>query len=1110
MAVWLLSNGWHRVRRSDREAGKTPALAAYLLMLLAFTAVSPAQTLATSQLSGQVTAPAGLVVAGATVTITSLDTGASFTTLSDADGVYVLPDLRVGNYVLKAAMPGFRTYMQSGIDLQVDVHPQIDIQLQVGAQSEEVKVFAGASMVETQSVAVGQVIDAQRIVDLPLNGRQVYQLVSLAGAAVSGPAIDSRHYPTDGQFSVAGGQRTATNFLMDGGWNMDTDANFGLPTPFPDAVREFKVETSALAANFGSHSGGAVNVITKSGTNNFHGDIFEFVRNYVFNARNYFALTRDSLKRNQFGGVFGGPIKRDSLFLFAGYQGTPQRSDPAATTSFVATSAVLAGDFTTVLSPACNSGKQITAKGPFVGNRIDPSQFNSVAVKLIALIPVSTDPCGKLVYQGAPQNTVENQGIVRADWQQRPDNSIFARWFVANYELSPHYTNNLLTSTAVGLGDQDQSAIAGDTWILNPATVSSFSATFTRSRITRIEPAGVPTMTQLGANVYSPIPNYTGQVSASGYFSLGGIGGYFANNTLSLSDEINWTKRAHEIGAGVNWVHTQLNGVGPFQQNPKFTFTGSITGNALTDFFVGSPATFLQGNGQIGYDRMNAPSLFIQDDWRAFRSVTLIAGLRWDPFYPQHNIKNTVSIFEPDQFTAGNVSNVFTSAPPGVFFPGDRGFPGKSNTFDKPSRFMPRLGMVFDPRGKGREVVRAGYGLFSDMNFTWLMQHVPLNPPWGETITINAPAGGLTNPWQGYAAGDPFPTPVPLPSNFPFPVGGTFVFMPVHVRPTSVQQWSLTVEMQAGENWRFAASYLGNKTTHLWLSHEINPAAYIPGNCAAGQYGLTKAGPCSTLANTSQRRALYLQNPTEGQHFGSISQVDDGANATYNGLLLTVQHRLSRGMSLLANYTWSHCLDNGDQTVGDITNFYQDPNNRRAEWGNCGLDRRSVFNLSAIGQAPLFESRPLRAAASNWQLAAIFTASTGAYLTALTGTDNALRGEASIQDRPNLVGNPSVSKPAVNAWFNTAAFVKAPAGSYGDVGRSTILGPGAWNLDSSLSRYFPVREGMRFEFRAEAFNTFNHTRLGNPGTTLSSSTTFGKITTALDPRIVQLGGKLVF
>lgn len=1084
---------------------------AFLVLQMFSPGALPAQTLSTSQISGHVADPAGLALSGAVINLVNVETSAVLSVTTDPSGFYMFPDLRVGKYQLKAEMPGFRTYLQSGINLQVDVNPQINIQLQVGAQTEEVNVYADASMVETHSVGVGQVIDAQRIVDLPLNGRQVYQLVTLAGAAVSGPAIDSRHYPTDGEFSVAGGQKTATNFLMDGGWNMDTDANFGLPTPFPDAVREFKVETSALAANFGSHSGGAVNVITKSGTNEFHGDAFEFVRNYVFNARNYFALTRDSLKRNQFGGVVGGPIKKGSLFFFAGYQGTTQRSDPATTTSFVATSAVLSGDFTTILSPACNSGKQITATGPFVGNKIDPAKFNSVALKLISLIPVSTDPCGKLVYNGVPQNTFENQGIARVDWLQRPNNSVFARWFVTDYELSPHYTNNLLTSNTVGLGDRDQSAIAGDTWILNPATVNSFRATFTRSRISRIEPDGVPNLTQLGANVTSPVLNYTGQISASGYFSLGGIGGYFANNTLALSDDVNRTQGAHEIIAGVNWVHTQLNGVGPFQENPKYTFNGAVTGNALTDFFVGSPATFGQGNGQIGYDRLNAPSLFVQDNWRVHRTVVLTAGLRWDPFYPQHNIKGIASIFEPDQFTAGNVSKMFTSAPPGIFFPGDNGFPGKSNTSGKIWNFTPRLGLIFDPRGKGQEVIRAGYGIFTDMNYTWLMQHVPLNPPWGETISINVPAGGLTNPWQGYPGGNPFPTPTPLPSNFPFPIGGTFVFMPVHVKPTYVQQWNLTIEKQVGESWRVAGSFLGNKTTHLWLSHEVNPATYISGSCTAGQYGLTAPGACSTLANINQRRALYLQNTARGQYFGSISQVDDGANGTYNGLLLTLQHRLSHGVSFLANYTWSHCIDDGDQSnAGDITNQYQDPNNRHAEWGNCILDRRNVFNLSVIGQTPRFQSKTLRVIGSNWQGTGIFTASTGAYLTALTGTDNALRGEASIQDRPNLVGNPALNSRTISAWFNTAAYAKAATGSYGNVGRTTILGPGAWNLDSSISRHFSAPESIRFELRVEAFNTFNTTRLGNPGTTLSNSTTFGKITTALDPRILQIGGKLVF
>lgn len=1082
--------------------------------LLACLALSSAlwSQVSTSQISGLVQDPAGSGVPRATVTLTNTGTGQARSVFTDASGEYSIANLPPGSYQLKVAGEGFSSFVQSGIVLEVDVNPRINVALQVGAIQTEVTVKANAGMVETSSAGVGQVIDENRMVDLPLNGRQVSQFITLAGAAVStfnGANADTRHYPSDSSFSVAGGSRTATNFLLDGGSNNDIDNSYGLPMPFPDAVQEFKVETNALPANYGNHSGGAVNVITKSGTNEIHGDAFEFIRNYLFNARNFFAASRDSLKRNQFGGTLGGPVLRNKLFFFAAYQGTIVRSDPPTSVSYVPTAAVLAGDFTQILSPACNAGKTTTLKAPFAGNRIDPSLFNPVALKVIALMPLASNSCGKIQY-GIPAPNAEQQGMGRVDWQRTSSDAIFGRWFVANYAAPSYYTNNLLTTAATGQAGQVQSIIAGDTRVLNPATVNSFRAAFTRSMMVRTNAPGTPTMTDLGSNVTSMVSNYTGQVSASGYFSLGGIGGYFVNNTLNLSEGVNMTRGSHQILAGFNWIHTQLNGLGPFQMNPRFTFNGSITGNALADFMVGSPATVLQGNGQVAYDRLNSPSLYVQDNWRVGRTLTVNAGLRWDPFLPQHHKQDMVSIFEPDAFYQGIHSKVYPNAPAGMFFHGDAGFPGDSDTFQRLADFSPRVGVVFDPRGQGAEVVRAGYGIFYDSPWTWMMSGFPQNSPWGESITLNAPSGGLSNPWLGYPGGNPFPTPTPPPSNFVFPTGGSYVSMPLHVRSTYVQQWNIALEKQIGKNLHLSATYMGNKTTHLWLAREIDPAVYIPGNCAAGQYGLTAAGACSTLANVNQRRVFYLANPAQGQLLGSVSMLDDGGNANYNGLLLAAERRLSGHFTALVNYTQSHCLDQGDQSNGGgIGNQYQNPNNRAAEYGNCATDRRQIFNTSLVARIPSFGEPFVRRIVSNWEAAGIFTASSGAPLNVTVGSDNALAGEGAVLDRPNLVGNPNVSNPTILQWFNTTAFAKAAPGSYGNLGRNTIVGPGSWDLDMSLSRAFSVSERRQLVFRAEAFNLMNHTRLGNPATAMNSNV-FGQITTALDPRIMQGAVKFIF
>jgi Carboxypeptidase regulatory-like domain len=368
------------------------------ILVLVFAALSStyglwAQATQSAQIAGTVQDQSGAALAQARIGLTNTETGIVRETVSGGDGAYTLPNLPSGTYRLNVSKAGFAAYLQSGIVLQVSTNPQINVTLKLGQISEQVEVQANAAMVETHSNGVGQVIDQERVLELPLNGRQVSQLVTLSGAAAdfvptsAGQSlISNKNYPTAAAFSVAGGQGGQTQFLVDGGNNMDPISNIGLPMPFPDALQEFKVETSSLPANYGSQPGGVVNVGTKSGGNSFHGDAFEFLRNYAFNARNFFAPTRDSLKRNQFGGVFGGPIRRNKLFFLAGYQGTQERVAPAANTNFVPTAATLQGDFTGIAS--CGN---VTLKAPFAGNKVDRSLLNPVALNLLKVIPISND-----------------------------------------------------------------------------------------------------------------------------------------------------------------------------------------------------------------------------------------------------------------------------------------------------------------------------------------------------------------------------------------------------------------------------------------------------------------------------------------------------------------------------------------------------------------------------------------------------------------------------------------------------------------------------------------------------------------------------------------------
>src|ERR1035441_5833393 len=436
-----------------------------------------AQAVNNAQVHGTVLDQSGAAVVGAKVTATQKETGQVQTTVSGADGSFVLPGLPVGGYSLQVTANGFRKYTQTGLVLQIGQNVQVNIPLTVGSVSQEVQVSADAAMVETQDTSISEVIDHQRIVDLPLNGRQATDLILLSGGAAMPPNAASRvvtthDYVNSVGVSVSGGQINGNNYLLDGGDNNDSHSNINMPFPFPDALQEYSVQTNGISARYGLHPGSVVNVVTKSGTNGFHGDLFEFVRNGDLDARNFFSTTQDNLHRNQFGGTLGGPIRKNKLFAFGGFQQTNIRQAPANTISFVPTAAVLAGDFSTIDSAACETSgkaKQLInpATGlPYLNNFIPPSSFTKPSLALAALMPVSTDPCGKLVYSiSNPSN--EYQVVSRMDWVQSARNNVLARYFILDYSNPAIYTNNVLTTTRPDLLQRSQSIVLGDQFTIN-------------------------------------------------------------------------------------------------------------------------------------------------------------------------------------------------------------------------------------------------------------------------------------------------------------------------------------------------------------------------------------------------------------------------------------------------------------------------------------------------------------------------------------------------------------------------------------------------------------------------------------------------------------------
>lgn len=1065
-----------------------------------------AQAVAGGQIHGGVTDPNGAGLQGAVIRITNTDTALLRSVTSGADGSFIVPNLPVGNYLVQVESAGFSSYQQSGIELRVGQDLLVNVRMSIGTVTENVVVSGSATDVQTEETSISEVIDRKRIVDLPLNGRQATQLILLSGAATTAPAGDlntTKNYPSAVTISVAGGQANGTNYLLDGGDNNDSFSNVNLPFPFPDALQEFSVETTGLAARYGLHPGAVVSVITKSGTNKFHGSLFEFIRNGDLNARNFFAAARDTLRRNQFGGTIEGPIRKDKVFFFFGYQGTQTRSTPPNSTSFVPNAAMLNGDFSTFESASCRTShvalalKNPATGLPYTNNQIPTGSFNASALSLLKYLPQSSDPCGKIIY-GIPNPSSEAQYLGRVDWNRSSRESVFVRYFIADYNNPAEYGGNLLNTTRAGLSDRSQSVTVGDTYAINAQLLNSFHVTATRLAIGRGTAAGVINPQTIGIPVNVPVPNYIG-LSVSGDFTVGGtIPSRWVSNTWQLAEDLDWVRGKHHFTAGVDWIHNQLNSTGAINENGVFTFNGQSTGDSMADFLLGDLSDFTQGNPTGVNFRQNYIGLYAQDDVHLSSGLNAHIGLRWEPFLPVTDTLHRGGSFSADAFTAGTVSNVYVNAPAGLLFYGDKGIP-KGYVHSSWLDFEPRVGLAWDPLGKGKESIRASYSMGYDTPEIFYEARYGTNAPFGSTIDIPSPSGGLSNPYLSYPGGNPFPLPSPPSRNATFPALGAYVVQPLNLHPTYMQQWNLSYQQTLGDGWLLSGSYIGAKTTHIWIGTEENPAVYIPGTCGSTA--------CSTTANTNQRRKLYLQNPVAGAAYSTIGETDDGANGNYNGLLISVQHRFNKYYSILSNYTWSHCLSSGN-FAGDVAGpSYQNPSNRDADYANCSFDVRHNFNFSVLAVMPRLGPNWTRMVFGNWQFAPLMTANSGTYFTPTTGTDQSLTGVG--LDRPNVIGNPYVRSKATRIWVTPAAFSPNAIGTFGNAKPFSLAGPHFVDVDAAFGRTFTVKAPLQIDFRSEFFNLLNHTNFINPSANLSSSS-FGQLLSAGDPRILQFSLKVLF
>jgi hypothetical protein len=1111
-----------------------------------------AQTAGTGSIQGIIADPTGAVIQNATVTATNNATQVKHTATTGPNGAYSFPNLDIGTYTMDVAVQGFEHYSQSNIVLEVGSSIAVNITMTVGGTDQKVEVQASGLALQTEDSSFKQTIDQKTLTELPLNGRQVTSLITLSGGSVNANANSdlqgSKTFFSSVVVSVGGGQGNATDYRLDGGDHNDYMTNVNLPFPFPDAVAQFSVETTALGAQSGLHPGGLVNVVTRSGSNQWHGSAFEFIRNNYIDATNFFSTSKDTLHQNQFGGTFGGRIIKDKLFFFGGYQRTKADSTQASVTAHVPTAANLRGDFSVTDGASCESnGKAVQLLNPLTGavlagNQIDPGTFAASALALQKYLPATSDPCGLVTY-AIPSESAENQFISRVDWTINGRQSFYARYLLDGYQAPAFYDpTNVLITTQPGNIERVQGLTLGETFVITPNMVNSFHATGTR-RVNDRGPAGTGiSPATIGLNMYTAVPiglEVTLTNKWSTYCGTCAVA-HFNDNIFSFADDVNWVRGRHQFGFGGEYVRTELNISNVYESNGNFTFSGTYSqkgpngssaggtgADANLDFLTGALNAFQQSKSQQNALRSPIPSLYAMDTFHATKRLVLTGGVRWDPLFMPVDYFNRGSTFNMSDFLSNTVSTIYPNAPAGSLFYGD---PGVSRQFtqNSPWNFSPRVGATLDPFGTGKTVFRVGGALVYDTPNLFTAQRVNQNPPYAQTISNN-PEGVPLNfgsPWSnGSTPSNPFPQPFKPTASAQFLPQSQFIVLPTQFHPAYSMQYTASVQQEFGRGWQFQLDYIGNRSNHNPYGYPFNPAVYIPGTC--------NGAPCSTTGNQGSRFALTLANPAQGPKYagggsGSIL-IASGANASYNGMIATIQHRVSSSFVFLANYTWSHCIDIEDDP-GDIAGTtVQNIHNLNGDRASCGFDFRHVFNTTIVASSHLPISGWKAQALNNWEIAPLVHATDGTPFNVTTGVDESLTDTGN--DRPNLTspiglytGKKILSGKSTNAqYINLASFTPNAIGTFGDSGRNAYRGPKLLQVDSALTRTFPLHERFAMNLRLEAFNVLNHPNFAPPGSTSGylgtsqaiNSATFGQVTstingTAGQARIFQGAVKFTF
>lgn len=1063
-----------------------------------------------ASLEGEIRDILGGAVAGASVAIANLDTGHRQNQTTSPEGFYKFWLVPVGRYQMSVSREGFANFRQQPIQLSVSQTARIDVRLEPASQRESITVDGGASLVDTVTNSLGKTVTMKEVLDLPLNGRNFTQLGLLqagvapltAGIQQSGGSLRSGH-----GYAVNGQRPESNIYRIDGAGNANRmDGGFALRIPV-DAIAEFRILTHTAPPEYGGTSGSTTSVVTRSGTNALHGSLYEFLRNDIFDARNFFSADVEPLKQNQFGGTIGGPIRRDRTFFFGYYEGFRNRQG-VTRSAVVATPAQRRGDFSAKTPPLLD----ISAGGvPFPGGAIPPSLLNPVAVGVMErFIPLGNAAPSVFTSTVVTHNDYD-QGGGRLDHRFRDQDQLAFRYSYSNgTNLNPI---SIRGSDLPGFPVQDDLAThavtLSETHLFSPAAVNSFRASYFRHKFFFDQRLNRTSPRELGFN-YDPASEAGRGVpffNINGYSPVGGsiVGPRTSTqNDYELYDALSLISGKHAIKIGADLRLTRIAAFQAIAPNAFFVFTPSFpTNDGFANFLTGRPLVFYQGLGDLSRGLRNwNTALFAQDEWRASSRLIINYGLRWEvnpPFTEERDRLNT--------FVPGRQSTVFPDAPPGVLFPGDPGV-AKGLAPTQWTGFMPRIGFVWNPDGRGALAIRSSYGIFFDTmsNGQGAALQAPVSSlPWTQLLQFSGPATAFVDPYSNQ--------PKPQPNTFLRPA--TVVGASKDARPPYAQNWNLSIQRSLAKDYVIEVRYVGTKGTRLPRNLEANPAVWGPG----------------ATAQNAERRRIYANCPADGSpcRLSHVALLSNITNSTYHSGQFSLTRRFSAGLMFSASYWFSKTLDYlssmnltgaAARPLSGEVDIAQNPFNLAAERGPSLFDARHRFVWSASWEIPVPASltRVARLLLAGWQLNGIVTASSGTPFTVFDSTN--VSGQASHPpisgfsgSRPDAIANPNHGPRTPEQWISRSAFRRlnpvTEAGNFGNAGRNIARADGIANIDASLLKTFVLAEAYRLQFRAECFNLANHANFGVPVSDLASPS-FGRVLDAAPPRLVQFGLKFLF